>query len=288
MDAGSFTEGLALALLGRGVHAAGTRSLTGMAELTFYDTLVSVAAAEGARLRKAWIIRREFQPPKWRGDERIDLVVTRFSGKNEVWVSATELKWWRSDDSANSSNRRKDLVVDFLRAASVEGFTGVKDGAYVVLITTEAAWTATTKVRSGKDIPIASKIQGTATQKWSLPTLKDAPAIKNAVSELRKNVPLPSIFHTRLEENVVAPLAGTHQLRVLVWSVRKPQRSVELVDLALSTLFGPPKPRKTTSSADDGGAAPSAVVNPPGDGMAAAPGGVTGGADGAKTPDGAE
>lgn len=190
-DSTSFDEGLLLALLGRATHAAGTRSLDGMAELTFYDTMIAVAAAEGARRRAAWIIEREVKPASWKGEERIDLVVRRKSGASEPWVVATELKWWRQSDGANSANRRKALLVDLLRAACAKGFLGVEEEAYVVLISTETSWKKTT-VTTGSDGDVCAKLNATGKCShrpgWSpLPPKHRGPGYRGDVAESAGN-----------------------------------------------------------------------------------------------------
>lgn len=241
-DSTSFDEGLLLALLGRAVHAAGTRSLDGMAELTFYDTLVSVAAAEGARRRQGWIIERELKPPAWTGEERIDLVVRRKSAAKdakEVWVLAAELKWWRKCDGANAGNRRKALVVDLLRAACARGFLAVEEAAYVVLISTDDSWKASATVSSkSTDEDVCAKLNASGKQSWSLRALKNAAAMKGAVGQLRKSIQIPSSFETTLVQHKDAPAGGGKRLEVRVWKVRKPQKSKELDAATLESLFG--------------------------------------------------
>lgn len=264
-DSTSFDEGLLLALLGRAIHAAGTRSLDGMAELTFYDTMIAVAAAEGARRRAAWIIEREVKPASWKGEERIDLVVRRKSGANEPWVLATELKWWRQSDGANSANRRKALLVDLLRAACARGFLGIEEEAYVVLISTETSWKKTTTT-TGSDSDVCAKLNAAGTQSWSLDKLRGASALKGAVAQLRGSIQLPSSFHTTLVQHQAAPAGGGKKVEVRVWRVRKPQKSKQLDDATLTAKFGAVKTKgsATPSAVPTGvGSANQGAVTPP-------------------------
>jgi hypothetical protein len=209
-----------------------------MAELTFYDSLVAVAASEGARRTAAWIIRREFRPPEWTGDERMDLVVSRLSRGEEVWVNAAELKWWRAADARNRANRRKELVTDLLRAANVHGFIGVEESAYVVLVSTKSSWDSTTNVAAGAgDAEVGAKLRETGSVGWPLRALDTAPAIRGAAVALRHSMQLPSSFRTELVRKLAVPVGGGEKVIARVWEVRKPQRSTVLTDQELSALF---------------------------------------------------
>ena len=122
-------------LMSHASHGLATSSLEGMGEITLRDSLIVAAAAAGAQIKQAWVLEREVLPTGWT-DSAVDLVIYR-SGQQKTLkeVGGIELKWWRQTDKGNASNRRRDLVKDFMRAASL--YPDVDDFAFVALLSTE-------------------------------------------------------------------------------------------------------------------------------------------------------
>ncbi|WP_323162244.1 hypothetical protein, partial [Pseudomonas fluorescens] len=78
-------------------------------------------------------------------------------------VGAVELKWWRQTDKGNSSNRRRDLIKDFIRAAA--NYQNTESFSFVALLSTEVSWDVTlSNTKVDKDITPLLKKEGT--QKW--------------------------------------------------------------------------------------------------------------------------
>jgi hypothetical protein len=125
-------------LISHAAHGLATSSLEGMGEITLRDSLVVAAAAAGAQTKQAWVFQREVLPVGWT-DSAVDLMLYR-TGNHDAQhlVGGAELKWWRHTDKSNASNRRRDLVRDFLRAAAL--YPGVEDFAFVALLSTEVSW----------------------------------------------------------------------------------------------------------------------------------------------------
>ncbi|OOE43711.1 hypothetical protein BZG09_09545 [Salinivibrio kushneri] len=132
-------------LLSYAAHGLATSSISGMGEISLRDGLVAAAAASGANQSRSWIIKREVQPQGWL-DSAVDLYIkSKTSHGNIREVGGVELKWWRRDDAGNASNRRRDLVKDFIRAASL--FSQVNDFAIVALLSTDVSWSKTTSTQ---------------------------------------------------------------------------------------------------------------------------------------------
>jgi hypothetical protein len=109
-------EAMASMLLSQAAHGLATGSLEGTGEITLRDGLIVAAAAEGARIRQAWIIEREVIPNGWT-DAPVDLFLRKQGNLGAIsTIGGVELKWWRKTDAGNSANRRRDLIRDFIRA----------------------------------------------------------------------------------------------------------------------------------------------------------------------------
>jgi hypothetical protein len=135
-------------------------------------------------------------------------------------VGAVELKWWRQDDAANASNRRRDLLKDFVRAAAL--YAQVESFSLVALISTAGSWSATVPT-SGSDRQVMTRLAATGVQKWNLRKDADSAGVRGALRMLKGKCPVPNVFHTevlaeaRLQELEVQAACAT------VWAVRKPQ-----------------------------------------------------------------
>src|SRR5262245_20972023 len=127
-------------LVSQASHGISTSSLVGLGEISLRGATIVAAASMGARLRQAWLLFREQTPNTWNG-AAVDVVVARKVGHRIRWVAGVELKWWRQSDGANAGNRRRELVRDFLRAASLCPL--VDDVSFVTLLSTEDSWSRT-------------------------------------------------------------------------------------------------------------------------------------------------
>ena len=208
-----------------------------MGEITLRDGLVVAAASVGARLKQALIIEREILPGGWK-DSAVDLVVSRSKRhkkkQKQIVIGSTELKWWRQSDASNSSNRRKDLIKDFLRAAAI--YPEVESFSFVALLATTNSWNSTA-ITAGSDKDVMDLVNSTGTEKWNVTKLKASKSLGNAVRSIKGRVPVVNVFHTQLlsEFQVTTPVGITCFARV--WSVRKPQKSVELDTSKIDSLF---------------------------------------------------
>lgn len=233
-------DAIASMLLSHALHGLATGSLEGTGEITLRDGMTVAAAAEGARIRQAWIIEREIVPRGW-NDAPVDLFLSKKGNQGGVsTIGGVELKWWRKTDAANSANRRRELVRDFIRAASL--YSQVKDFAFVALLSTEGSWRATTKT-SASDKDAMSKLSSLGSQKWNLESMIGSKSVEGAVRSLWKKVPMPNIFHTEL---LCTRSLTDGKLQIAfakVWKVKKPQNSVILSDAAVTRLL-PQKPSK--------------------------------------------
>lgn len=233
-------EAMANMLLSQAAHGLATGSLEGTGEITLRDGLIVAAAAEGARVRQAWIIQREVIPDKWI-DASVDLFLQKKGSQGAIsTIGGVELKWWRKTDVGNSANRRRDLVRDFIRAGAL--YSQVQDFAFVALLSTEGSWTATTKT-DGSDKEAMSKLSSTGSQKWNLSKMIGSKGVEGAIRSLQDKVPMPNIFHTELL-CTRSLTNGEDQLAFAkVWKVKKPQNTVFLDAAALNKLI-PPKATK--------------------------------------------
>jgi len=137
-------------------------------------------------------------------------------------VGGIELKWWRQTDKGNASNRRRDLVKDFMRAASL--YPAVDDFTFVALLSTEVSWASTTATR-GTDAAAMALLTATSSQTWNLSTLAASPAVKGAIRYLNGKVPIPNIFHSKLLSTLELHFASGRSAFAKVWLVKKPKNT---------------------------------------------------------------
>jgi hypothetical protein len=214
---GAFARACTMVVGAIGIHALGTNSVEGLGEITLRDGLVVAAAATGAERHQAWIIEREFAPDEWNG-RAIDIVVKRVVNNADKLVYSAEVKWWRDATTANAANRRRDLVGDLIRAATI--YPDVEDDALVILLSTEASYRSTAR-------GVLHEIlhSGQPTGQWNLRNLKNRAAIRGAVQALRNDVKIPNVFHTELAAWVHVRARGGQVFHAYAWAVRKPQHT---------------------------------------------------------------
>lgn len=221
-------------LASHAAHGLATSSLEGMGEITLRDSLVVAAAAAGSEQKQAWVLTREVLPTGWT-DSAVDLTIYRRGNNDSLHeVGAVELKWWRQEDKGNASNRRRDLVKDFIRAGAL--YQNMESFSFVALLSTEVSWGATTSTRKG-DKPAMELVSGADTQVWKLEDLKDCPAVKGAVNSLNGRVPIPNIFHTKVLATLDLHFDSGRTAFARVWSVNKPQRTKFLSTAEVKNLF---------------------------------------------------
>lgn len=222
-------------LMAHASHGLATSALDEMGEITLRDGLIVAAAAAGASQKQSWILKRENLPHDWR-DAAVDLTIFRKGNADETrTVGTVELKWWRRSDKGNASNRRRDLVKDFIRAAA--NYKNVEEFSFVALLSTEVSWAATTSTAGG-DRSAMALVTPSGTQKWRLRYLLACPSLTAAVKALGHRVPIPSGFHTKLLAQLDLHLASGRTASARVWSVVKPQRTVFLSDDELERQYG--------------------------------------------------
>ncbi len=209
-------------LISHAAHGLATSSLEGMGEITLRDGLIVAAAAAGAEIKQAWVLEREVLPAGWT-DSAVDLVIYRTGQQNVLKeVGGIELKWWRQTDKGNASNRRRDLVKDFMRAASL--YPTVDDFTFVALLSTEVSWTSTTAT-TGADAAAMTLLTATGSQIWNLSRLAASPAVKGSIRYLNGKVPVPNIFHSKLLSTLELHFASGRSAFAKVWQVKKPQNT---------------------------------------------------------------
>lgn len=217
----ALANGTASILLSYAAHGLATSTIEGMGEITLRDGSIVAAAAVGAQSRQAWILERELLPSGWT-DVAVDVVITRVVNQSTPIVGGTEIKWWRRDDPSNSANRRRDLIKDLIRAASL--YTIAEDFAFVALLSTAGSWSATTTTK-GSDKAAMAKLVATGSQKWNIPGMIASKAIQGSIRQLKGKVPVPNIFHTKLlaEQSINGPNGIIAFAKV--WAVKKPQKT---------------------------------------------------------------
>lgn len=209
-------------LISHAAHGLATSSLEGMGEITLRDSLIVAAAAAGAQTKQAWMLQREVLPQDWT-ESAVDLVIYRTGNRGtQHAVGGVELKWWRHEDKSNASNRRRDLVKDFIRAAAL--YPQVEDFAFVALLSTEVSWASTTNTTAA-DAPAIELLTATDSKTWNINDLRTSPAVKGAVRFLQGRVPVPNIFHSKLLSTLELHFASGRSAFAKIWSLRKPQRT---------------------------------------------------------------
>lgn len=227
-------NGLAQILLSYAAHGMATRSLAGMGEITLRDGLVVAAAASGAAEKRAWIIEREILPAGWT-DAAVDLMISRRGNAGNIaMLGGVELKWWRQEDGGNASNRRRDLVKDFIRAGSL--YQQAEEFSFVALLSTAGSWTSTAST-TGSDNNVMQRLVSDGSQQWNLENDKTSAAVRNAVASLRGHVPVPNIVRSELLVNLSLRATGEEEAFARVWSVRKPQNTRILTDAEMDAVL---------------------------------------------------
>lgn len=227
-------EAFASILLSHATHGLATSSLDATGEITLRDGLIVGAAAFGARLKQAWILEREIVPAGW-DDANVDVIISRRGHRKFHPIVGVELKWWRRSDAANSGNRRRDLLKDFLRAGAL--YTRVEAVSFVALLSTRGAWDATTGT-SGSDATAMRMLSENTVQKWNVTKMIRCRALRRAVEELKGRVPICSIFHTELISNCSFLNSGRETVSARVWTVKKPQKTCFLDEADSVELVG--------------------------------------------------
>jgi hypothetical protein len=213
---------LADILLSYAAHGLATRAISGMGEITLRDGMVVAAAAHGSAEKRAWLIEREILPDGW-SEAAVDLMLYRQGQAGTAHaVGGVELKWWRQEDSGNASNRRRELIKDFIRAGSL--YQQVEEFSFVALLSTAGSWSSTAST-GGTDQDVIKRLAMVGSQKWNLRQDRGSAALRAAVKSLSGRIPVPNIIHTELVadrslHNEVSQLAFA-----IVWAVRKPQNT---------------------------------------------------------------
>jgi hypothetical protein len=235
-----FANRIADMLLSHAAHGLATSSVEGMGEITLRDGLIVAAAAMGAKSKRSWIIDREVLPPGW-SDSAVDLVAYRKGNTGSLsMVGAVELKWWRKTDKANASNRRRDLIKDFIRASALHKIA--EEFAFVALLSTADSWSSTTSTNQ-TDKEVMKLLSGSRVQKWNLAKLKDSSSVRAALSSLDGRVsPISKNLHSELLSYRTLGDAGKTTAFVKVWSVRRPQSTSDLNSADIKAMK--PKPKK--------------------------------------------
>lgn len=221
-------------LISHAAHGVATGSLVGTGEHTLRDGLVVAAAAEGARMRQAWIIEREIVPPSWE-DQSVDLVIRKKGNRDKTHViGGAELKWWRKIDAANSANRRQDLIRDFIRAAAL--YPLVQDFSFVALLSTAGSWSATTST-TGSDKHAMTNLSSSGQQNWNLQKMITSKAVEGGMRSLRDKMDMPNVFHTELLTTITLNDEAGQVAFAKVWAVKKPQNTKFLSSKELDKLI---------------------------------------------------
>lgn len=227
-----FADSVAAMMVAQASHGISTSSLVGLGEISLRDATIVAAASIGARLRQAWVLLREETPNGWHGAD-IDVVVARRVGANLRWVAGVELKWWRQSDGANAGNRRRELVRDFLRAASL--YPLVDDASLVALLSTEDSWSRTAHSK-GNDVSALALIKGQGVQQWNVQNLAACPAVRGAAQALSGHAPVPSLFRSELLSTVTVQVDNHARAAARVWKVWKYQNTQFLTPPQIAAL----------------------------------------------------
>lgn len=221
-------------LISHAAHGLATSSLEGMGEITLRDSLIVASAATGAQIKQAWILKREVLPAGW-SDSAVDLVIYRQGNQGTIKeVGGIELKWWRQEDKGNASNRRRDLIKDFIRAASL--YPAMDDFTFVALLSTEVSWTSTTNT-TGADASAMGLLTASGSQIWNLNKLSTSPGVKGAIRFLNGKVPIPNIFHSKLLSTLELHFASGRSAFAKVWLLKKPQNTHYLTAQEVSDIL---------------------------------------------------
>ncbi len=228
-----FAQSVAEILASLGTHGLATSSLQGLGEVSLRDATIVAAASVGAQLKQAWILLREEQPASW-SKGNVDVVVARTKGAKTAWVTGVELKWWRHQDAANSFNRRRDLIRDFIRCASI--YPALESPAIVALLATTESWKKTTGTK-GADQPVMDLLKKSGMQSWSVAHLATSKALREAASNLKGSVCIASHFRSRRVATIRVRVNGEERLCARTWKVWKHQNTHWLTSKELETLW---------------------------------------------------
>lgn len=221
-------------LISHAAHGLATSSLVGMGEITLRDSLIVAAAATGAQIKQAWVLKREVLPAGW-SDSAVDLIVYRQGNQGAMKeVGGVELKWWRQEDKGNASNRRRDLIKDFIRAASL--YPAMDEFTFVALLSTEISWTSTTTTTAA-DASAMGLLTANGSKIWNLNKLSSSPGVKGAIKFLNGKVPIPNIFHSKLLSTLELHFASGRSAFAKVWLVKKPQNTRFLTTQEISDIL---------------------------------------------------
>lgn len=221
-------------LISHAAHGLATSSLVGMGEITLRDSLIVAAAATGAQIKQAWVLKREVLPAGW-SDSAVDLIVYRQGNQGAMKeVGGVELKWWRQEDKGNASNRRRDLIKDFIRAASL--YPAMDDFTFVALLSTEVSWTSTTTTTAA-DARAMGLLTANGSKVWNLKKLSNSPGVKGSIKFLNGKIPIPNIFHSKLLSTLELHIVSGRSAFAKVWLVKKPQNTRFLTTQEISDIL---------------------------------------------------
>lgn len=230
----SLAEAMASILVSHAAHGLATSALEGTGEITLRDGLIVAAAAAGAKAKQAWLLEREVRPNTWT-EGAVDLMVSRQGNLGlQHLVGGVELKWWRKTDASNAANRRKDLIRDFVRAASI--YPLVDSFSFVALLSTSVSWEATTDT-TGTDKQVMHKLSDSGSQNWNVRQLAGSAGLKAALKSLNNKTPICSTFHTELLSSISLSNANGALAFAKVWRVKKPQNTIYLDAKEVQTFF---------------------------------------------------
>ena len=227
-----FAASIAAMLASQAAHGISTVALQGLGEISLRDPTIVAAASIGARLKQAWLLLREEQPVSWSGGT-VDVVVARMLPTQIRWVAGIELKWWRRADPGNAGNRRRDLVKDFIRAASL--YPDLEGPAFVALLSTQASWRRTTGTNGNDTLPM-TLVRRSGRQDWILPNLANCPAVRGSLRALNGSVPVPNRFRSELISSVKISTNGTEEATARVWRLWKQQNTRFLSEQEIEAL----------------------------------------------------
>ena len=150
------------------------------------------------------------------------VIKERTTHNNTRTVAAIEVKWWRDADQSNASNRRKALVRDIIRAASMSN--AVESFALVCLVATYESWDKTLNAKSEERNFINSIATSNDVVKVD-PTRDLKSILKTLLGSNGQRFPIPTSIHVERQSECCISLNGNESVVARIWEVRKPQRS---------------------------------------------------------------
>ncbi|WP_373700198.1 hypothetical protein [Neisseria dentiae] len=216
------SDRICASLISQAAHALATSSLDEIGEITLRDSLILAVSAFSSSIRLAVIQDREYTPDGWE-DSAIDLAILRKNTQQrEEFIGGVELKWWRRSDTQNAANRRRDIVKDLIRTATL--YSQVTDFAFMALLTTDVSWEKTIGKKS-PDRKVMDKLTASAVEKWKIEEIQHTPCVSSAINYLKPKVSIPNIFHTKLLSSLELKFASGRSASAKIWLVKKPQKS---------------------------------------------------------------